>query len=138
MWALFPPAFFFFVCFSVVKPAVQGRVPEGTNYVFWLISIFFWCSFFELPFGSITTVFEALQDVQFCNLVLLIDLSVSIISLVLVILTFRDRQKLNSYIPLNKFHIEKRLWILGLLSFTPLLWIVFPEISYNNSDDLRP
>lgn len=135
MWALFPPALLLYLCFSVAKPAVQGRVPGGPSYVFWLIAIFFWSNIFELPFGHITAIHAELQNIQFCKLALSIDLSVSIISLILIILTFRERKQLNSYVPLNNFHLEKRLWILGLLSLSPLLSIVFPDIFYNKPDE---
>jgi membrane protease YdiL (CAAX protease family) len=139
LWAIFPPVLIFGLLIAIVKPAIRGREPDGINYILWIFGLMFLATIFYLPFGSINAISEALQNPEVCRALLLSDAIATIISISLIILTFRKRKIPNPYIPIHKFKVDKPIIILWFLSLSPLLRLLLPvTISHNPDNVVHP
>jgi membrane protease YdiL (CAAX protease family) len=136
LWAIFPPVLIFGLLIAILKPAIRGREPDGINYILWIFGLMFLATMFYLPFGSINSISEALQDPELCRALLLSDAIATFISIFLIILTFRKRKIPNPYMPVNKFKIDKPIVILWFLSLLPLLRLFLPKSISHNSDNI--
>lgn len=129
VWATVPFAFPIFLLYSVLKPAVRGREPDGFAYVLWVIGLVFFNSIGMAPFGLVTTISGAMQSPSFRLFVLTTDIVASVATILLIALTFRKRGIPNSFIPFRRFQINKRVILLWVLSFLPLASLLLPVSS---------
>ena len=135
LWVLCPPLLLIpFVTF-IIRPAIKGKEPKGIKYVFWVISLIFWGVILDSPLGVIESILIALKNVYLSQITLVIDLIISILTIFLIYLAFRKSKNLHLYLPLNKFKIKWYMILLMLLSFFPLIIIIFtvPAESYRES-----
>jgi membrane protease YdiL (CAAX protease family) len=136
LWAIFPPALIVGLLIAVVKPAIRGREPDGINYILWILGLILLATIFYLPFGSVNAIFEALQNAEVCRALLLSDAIATIISIFLIIFTFRKRKIPNPYIPINKFKVDKPIVILWFLSLLPLVRLFLPRSSSHDPGNI--
>jgi membrane protease YdiL (CAAX protease family) len=126
LWATVPFAFPIFLLYSVLKPAVKGKEPNGFAYVLWVLGLVFFNSICMVPIGSVTSMSGVLRSPSFCLVVLVTDIVASVITAFLILLTFRKRGIPNSFIPFRRFRMSKRVILLWALSFLPLASLLAP------------
>jgi membrane protease YdiL (CAAX protease family) len=126
LWAVSPPVFLAFLLYSVLKPAIRGKEPNGIGYVLWVLGLILLSSIFMLPFGSMETISEALQSPGICRSMLSVDIFVSIATVVLILLTFRKKGIPNTFVPIRRFTVDKKISLLWLSSLLPLTALLLP------------
>ena len=139
LWALFPPALFLVLTYSIIKPAIKGVVPNHADYILWIVGLIAWSLVLNLPSGSISSIADALKHQKLCELALLLDLLLTTGSIILIFLALRKQSWPNPFIPLKKFKLDKTISLLLLLCFMPFFLYLFPEaIPSDPSDEKHP
>ena len=132
LWAIFPPVLIFVMLAAVIRPAIKGREPSGINYILWILSLILMAAIFQLPFGSFSTISDALKKPEVCRAILFTDWLATIISILLIVLTFRSNLT-TPYVPMKKFKIDTQLIFFWLLSLLPLFRSCFKQIAFSQS-----
>ena len=86
--------------------------------------------FASCPIGSISTITGALRSPDLRLFVLFMDVVASIVTILLILLTFRKKGIPNSFIPIRRFRIDKRVLALWALSFLPSLPFWLPHLTF--------
>ena len=133
--AIFPPVLIFVMLAAVIRPAIKGREPSGINYILWILSLILMAAIFQLPFGSFSTISDALKKPEVCRAILFTDWLATIISILLIVLTFRSNLT-TPYVPMKKFKIDTQLIFFWLLSLLPLLLLLSSKSPFLNPDNL--
>jgi membrane protease YdiL (CAAX protease family) len=136
LWAIFPPVLIFVLLASIVKPAIKGREPNGVNYILWILGLILLATIFYLPFGSISTISQALRNPSIARMMLLADAIGTMVSIFLIGLTFRKKKIPNPYVPITKFEVDKTIIVLWFLSLLPLLSLFSPKSVFLNLNEM--
>ena len=126
LWAIFPPVIIFCFLYYVVKPAIRGKEPNGVGYVLWVLGLILVGTVFIMPFGSMSQVFAALQSPVICRSILTTDVIASLVTIGLIVLTFRKKGIPNPYVPIRRFQFDSTVLLLWLLSLLPLVTLLLP------------
>jgi membrane protease YdiL (CAAX protease family) len=136
LWAVFPPVLLILLLFSVLRPAIQGKEPNGVGYILWVLGLILLGTIFMLPFGSLTTVSDALQNPAVCRSILFVDAIASMGTILLIFLTFRKKGLPNAFVPLRRFRVDKTISFLWLLSLLPLTRLLLPTADFPNPNEI--
>jgi membrane protease YdiL (CAAX protease family) len=135
LWAVFPPILLFVLLAAIIKPALKGKEPSGINYILWILGLSLLSAIFQLPFGSFDTIAAALKKPEVCQAILFAEGLTTIIGLILVILTFRNKIP-NSYVPMKKFTLDGPIIGLWILSLLPLLTLLSSESPFHDPGNI--
>jgi membrane protease YdiL (CAAX protease family) len=126
LWAIFPPVLIVCFLYYVMKPAIRGKEPSGAGYVLWVLGLIFLGTIFMMPFGSMTKISEALQNPSTCRSLLTADVIASLVTIGLIVLTFRKQGIPNPYVPITRFRLDWKVSLLWFLSLLPLVTLLLP------------
>jgi membrane protease YdiL (CAAX protease family) len=135
LMAVFAPVLLLFLLFYIIKPAIQGKVPSGFQYILWILGLVCLGAIFQLPFGSFNTIAEALKKPEVCRAILYAEGIATMLSILLILLTFRNKIP-NPYVPLTKFKIDKTIVGLWCLSLLPLSILLSTKTIFRNPDNI--
>src|SRR6266568_6592327 len=113
LWAIFPPIIIFALIWATLRPTIKGKEPDGIFYILWILGLICLGDILQVPFGSIGTIAEALKQPEVCRSILIANGFATIVCIFLIVFTFRKKFP-TSYLPINKFKIDKTLSILWL------------------------
>jgi membrane protease YdiL (CAAX protease family) len=134
--AIFPPVLCILLLFSVLRPAIQGKEPHGVGYILWVLGLILLDTVFMLPFGSLTTISNALQNPAVCRSILSVNAVASMGTILIIFLTFRKKGVPNAFVPIRRFRVDKTISFLWLLSLLPLTMLLLPASNFPNSNEI--
>jgi membrane protease YdiL (CAAX protease family) len=135
LWAIFPPIIIFALFWAALRPTIRGKVPDGISYILWILGLICLSDILQLPFGSIETIAEAFRQPEVCKSILIANGFATIVCIFLIVCTFRNKFP-TPYLPIKKFYVDKKLFILWLLSFLPLLNLLSDKPFFTDPNDI--